>query len=336
MADYERIPGFVSGGFDMYQSGRFYSEKQKYKQLLASHERRKERYKRRDRHGKDQKNRRPEEDIVRTGSEEEYEKPVRQRRNTRKRSMRKRDDELMASIERREWILRQQMDRNKHYLSPKDTKIPGDYSYRSPRDNPSYSLTKMADSEPPVYHAAEPVYPVDSVQRPIFARHPELPVIPSKPRYYTHVPLPEHVERVGQTDGFDAGREDARNKRASVLNRVEKLLNDMNRQMNEGDIILKSKSKRGHKTEYVKRKDDTDSGDDNYVFVKTTVTPTPASYAESQSDVDVTLPSLPASSLGTHGASRLSFPSGVKENSRLMTCRLPLFAQCINVKGQGQ
>ncbi|XP_069123387.1 echinoderm microtubule-associated protein-like CG42247 isoform X3 [Argopecten irradians] len=319
MADYERIPGFVSGGFDMYQRDRFYSEKQKYMQLLASQERRKERYKKRDKQRRSRKNRRTDEDIVRTGSEEEYEKPPRQRRNTRKRSMHKRDDELMASIERREWILRQQMDKNKqHYLSPKDTKLPGEYSYRSSyqqesRDFPSYTEAKK--TAPPVYHAAETekASHIPMVQRPIYEGQPELPPIPEKPRYYTHIPLPETVQYGGQTDRSDNGREDARNKRASVLNRVEKLLNDMNRQMNEGEIILKSNVKRRHQRQYVKRKEDTDSGDENYVFVKTAVTPTPVtSYYESE--VDVSLPSLPASSLGPQGPSRMSFPSGVKSD----------------------
>ncbi|XP_021353447.1 echinoderm microtubule-associated protein-like CG42247 isoform X3 [Mizuhopecten yessoensis] len=320
MEGYDRIPAFVSGGLDTYRRDRFYSEKQKYKQLLASHERKKERYKRRDKHAKHKQFGRPD-DIVRTGSEEENETHVRQRRNTRKRSMRKRDDELMASIERRERILRIHMDRmNQHYLSPTDTKVPSEYSYRSSfqqesNDYPSYTRTQMAETGRPLYRYMEPVnrppqYPVEPEQRPLHAGQSELPVIPTKPKYYTHIPLPENVESERQPV-LENEREDARHKRASVLNRVEKLLNDMDRQMNGGEIILKSKAKRSRK-KFIKKKEDTDSGDDSYVFVKTTVTPTPPPYSESHSDVDVSLPSLPASSLGPQIVSRMSFPSGVK------------------------
>lgn len=311
----------------MYRGGsdKFYSEKQKYKQLLASHERKKQRYKARERRERSRRHSKHwEEDIVKTGSEEDAERSVRPRRNTRKRSMRKRDDDLMAAIERRERLLQLHIKRNEqHYLSPKDTKQPDEYSYRSTvrknyGDHTSYLRPLMEDTGRPFYPEMEPVirplpYPVESARRPVYkmASDQESLYYPAKPKYYSHIPLPETLETDRLSDL--AERKDARHKRASVLNRVEHLLNDMNRQIYEGDILLKSKSsRRNENVQYIKRKDDIDSGDDTYVFVKTTVTPEPAPFVDSHSDADVSLPSLPASSLGPQRGSQLSFPSGIK------------------------
>lgn len=274
-----------------HREERFYSEKEKYKNIMASQDRRikrhLERHKRRRRHNDNQ----GDEDLVKTGSDDEENfKP--QRKPLKKKSMKKRDKELLDSIERRERILRKQMG-DKYYLSPVDIKQHDEISSRSVA--PSYS---------------ELGYYGNSLGR-TFRIDRQLPI---------QYPIAEEEYIPSSNDYRETRYDYSRNKRASILNRAERLIDVRKqklRELNESHSAYNGARHRQYRNNdiYVKKADDTDSGDETpYIFVKTTLTPEPISSPQNGavSDLDVPLPPIPARHSYPVPHSAMSFPNGTK------------------------
>ncbi|XP_056009046.1 echinoderm microtubule-associated protein-like 1 isoform X4 [Ostrea edulis] len=308
----ERWPGlvYVAGITEMYQKKNTSTQqnRDRYRNSLRESEDNVRR-----RRSKEIRSRRElelEEDLVKTGSEDENEnrKPYRRRKlndNKNKKTYSK------LNKERREW--KNQKTRKEEMLRFNDRQRKRPLGQE--RQFKQYGNIRSVPNLKVTYLGSQPRMSDGSLAVPVRAHQMDsqddsLPYKMSVKRkppnthdleklmdsYRERHPQTQMSNSVSNSDisGMDDPRAKARNKRASILNRAERLLHS--RKIREdyssgedGDTEKSDRNDNGNVT-HKRRVDYPSSDDDKYVIVKTTVSPTDS---EIFTDLDVALPPIP-------------------------------------------